>query len=50
MKILEHFLFTITVQAMGAMNKAVSPEKMMEDMKKFQMESDKMAMKEELSM
>ena len=34
---------------MSAMNKHVSPEKMMQDMKKFQMESDKMEMKEELS-
>ncbi|XP_038078701.1 charged multivesicular body protein 2b-like [Patiria miniata] len=37
-----------TTKAMGAMNKAMSPEKMMQDMKAFQMESDKMAMKEEL--
>ena len=38
-----------SLQAMSAMNKHVSPEKMMQDMKKFQMESDKMEMKEELS-
>ena len=38
------------VQAMSSMNKALSPEKMMQDMKRFQMESDKMEMKEELSM
>ena len=38
-----------SLQAMSSMNKHVSPEKMMQDMKKFQMESDKMEMKEELS-
>ena len=34
---------------MGSMNKAMKPEQVMQNMRQFEMESEKMAMKEELS-
>lgn len=34
---------------MASMNKVMKPEKLMDDMRRFEMESEKMKMKEEMS-